>query len=148
MDGAVAPLALLRHGEPAGVEMAAADLVDERRVLDALLEAVRAAGPEGAALWQRDQRRRLPLDGRKAPRLGPVEAGDRPEQPPRVGMLRIVEDAVLGPLLDRAARVHDDHAIGDVGDDAHVVGDHDDGRVELALETLYELEDLRLDGDV
>ena len=38
--------------------------------------------------------------------------------------------------------------VGDVGDDAQVVGDDDDRGVELGLELPDEVEDLRLDGHV
>ncbi len=47
-------------------------------------------------------------------------------------MLRVVEELVERSLLDDAAGVHDDHAVGDVGDDAEVVGDEDDPGAGLA----------------
>jgi hypothetical protein len=63
-------------------------------------------------------------------------------------VLGVVEDLVLHPALDDAAGVHHHHAVGDVGDHAHVVGDEDDRRVEVALEPADQLEDLGLDRDV
>ncbi len=50
--------------------------------------------------------------------------------------------------LHRLALVHDDGAVGDLGDDTHVVGDEEDGHVLLLLQHLDELEDLRLDRHV
>jgi hypothetical protein len=40
------------------------------------------------------------------------------------------------------------HAVGDVADDVEVVRDEDVGEVEVALEVLQQVEDLRLHGDV
>ena len=57
---------------------------------------------------------------------GAVEPRDRAQQPPGVGMPRVVEDLVQRALLDDAARVHHQHAVGDLGDHAEVVGDQDD----------------------
>ena len=67
-----------------------------------------------------------PGDRRQPLRAVAVDARDRAEQPPRVGVLRVVEELVERALLDDAAGVHDDDAVGDVGDDAEVVGDEDD----------------------
>ena len=47
-------------------------------------------------------------------------------------------------MLDDLAAVHDDHLVGDLGDDAEIVGDHDDRHPELFLELVHQLEDLRL----
>jgi hypothetical protein len=52
------------------------------------------------------------------------------------------------PLLDDAARVHDDDPLGELGDDAHVVRDQHDRRRMVALEAPHQLEDLGLDRDV
>ncbi len=52
------------------------------------------------------------------------------------------------PLLHLVAAVHDQHAVGDLGHDAHVVGDEDDAHLHLGLEAADQFEDLRLDRDV
>ena len=52
------------------------------------------------------QRRRQARDRRQALRPRPVHAGDRAQQAPRVGVLRVVEDLVDRPLLDDAPAVH------------------------------------------
>ena len=44
--------------------------------------------------------------------------------------------------------MHDQHPVGDLGDDAEVVGDQDRRQAALAVEPLEQGEDLRLHGDV
>ena len=51
-------------------------------------------------------------------------------------------------VLDDPPGVHHRDLVGHLGHHAEVVGDHHDRRVELALQALDQLEDLRLDGDV
>jgi hypothetical protein len=59
----------------------------------------------------------------------------------------VVGGAAVGDL-DRLAAVHDQHVVGHVGDHAEVVGDDDDGRAELVLQPLDQVEDLGLHGHV
>ena len=59
-------------------------------------------------------------------------------------MLGRAEDLTRRPVLHRAARVHDEHRVGRLGDHTEVVGDQDDTHVELVLDLLDQLEDLRL----
>src|SRR5580765_2247114 len=77
-----------------------------------------------------------------------VETRDRPEQPPGVRVLRVVEERTLRGSLDHAARVHDDDLVRDVRNDSQVVGDQDHRRVELVLQAVDQLDDLRLDRHV
>jgi hypothetical protein len=63
-------------------------------------------------------------------------------------MLRPLEDVVAGGLLDRLARVHHQHVVGDLGDHPEIMGDHDDRRAELPLQVADQVEDLGLHGDV
>ena len=65
-----------------------------------------------------------------------------------IGMLRAREEADNAALLHDPAVLHDDHAIGHLGDYAHVVGDHHDRSVELALQFAHQLEDLSLNLDI
>src|SRR6185437_15984062 len=125
-DRRVADAALLVDREPAAVEVAlVVDAVLQLGLLEALLERMRAARAELAALREVDQRRRRALDGVQLLRLGPVEPRDRAEQAPGVRMLRVVEDVPLGATLDDPAGVHDDDLVGDLGDDAQIVRDED-----------------------
>ena len=59
------------------------------------------------------------------------------------GRRRLIERA----LFDDAAAVHHEDAIGDVGDNAEVVG-HEDDSVPLVAQLAQLLEDLRLDRHV
>jgi hypothetical protein len=51
-------------------------------------------------------------------------------------------------LLDLLSPIHDDHAIGDFGDDAHVVRDEHHGHVHLILQQTDQRKYLRLNGDI
>ena len=59
-------------------------------------------------------------------------------------MLRLREDLRGRPVLHDPACVHHHHRVRGLGDDAEVVRDEDDADVELALDLLDQLEDLRL----
>ena len=77
-----------------------------------------------------------------------VDARHRREELLRVRMLGVREQLDRGRLLDQLALVHDRHAVGEVGDDAHVVGDEDDRGAELVTAAAQQVEDLRLHGHV
>ncbi len=51
-------------------------------------------------------------------------------------------------LLGLAPGVHDEHAVGDVGDDAEVVGDQHDRGAEPLADVAHQVEDARLDRHV
>src|SRR4051794_4582941 len=95
---------------------------------------VSAARLEDAALRQPDWRRRIAGDGQEATADVHVHARDRGEQAEGIGHLGVAEDRVCWTSLDDARAVHHGHFVCDVRDDAEVVGDHDHGRAELALE--------------
>ena len=73
---------------------------------------------------------------------------DRSEQALRVRVRGCREDLCGRPLLDDLSPVHHDNAVGEVGNDAHVVRDEDDRGAEPVPQVPQELEDRRLDGDV
>ena len=78
-----------------------------------------------------------------------AEPRHRGEQLARVVRLRARRRCrSTGPSSTIRPCAHDDDAVGHLGDDAHVVGDEDDRRAELALQVADQLEDLRLHGDV
>jgi hypothetical protein len=56
-------------------------------------------------------------------------------------MARAGEDAVDRPVLDDAAGVHHDHAVGELGHHAKVVGDEEDGDPALAAQVVDQGED-------
>ena len=92
------------------------------------------------------------IDDREALRVGTAlhraEARDRGEQRAGVGLARRCEESRGRRLLDGVAVQHDDGAVGDLRDDAHVVRDEHHRHAFLVLQRLDELEDLGLDGDV
>ena len=52
-----------------------------------------------------------------------LELQHRADQHARIGIGRLVEDPLHRPVFHHLAVVHDEHVVGDFGDDAHVVGD-------------------------
>ena len=102
---------------------------------------------------KRQPRRRRQERRRRARNLDePVDVGleprQRAEQAPRVRVQRMLEELVDRSLLGHPGRVHHDDLVGDLGDDAEVVGDHDDRGAVVVLELVHQLEDLRLRRDV
>ena len=63
-------------------------------------------------------------------------------------MERVRVELVRRGDLDDRPEVHDGDAVGDVTHDREVVRDEEVGEVELRLERLEQVEDLRLDRDV
>ena len=63
-------------------------------------------------------------------------------------MARIAEDVLDRGGLDHFALVHHHDFFGHVGDDPEVVRDQQHRHLQLELQRLHQLQDLRLDGDV
>ena len=63
-------------------------------------------------------------------------------------MLRPLQHSLARALLDDAPGVHHGHMVGDVLDDADVVGDEEVGQAELALQLFEQVEDLRLHAHI
>ena len=120
-------------------------------MLVALLDAERAARREAAALRPVQRIGRRAFDRRQAllARRVAVEPRRRVEQRPRVGMLRIGEERLRWSLPRPLRRAYmTTTRLADVGDDAKVVADQDDGGAEIGVELAQQVQDLRLDGDV
>ncbi len=60
----------------------------------------------------------------------------------------MVVDLLVGADLGHLAEVHHTDPVRDVPDDRQVVGDEEVGQVELVLQSLHQVDDLCLDGDV
>ena len=121
---------------------------DVLRVAAPVLEEV-AAGPEVAPARAFVREGKLAGDGLQGGRvLVRGRQRDAAEQPVGVGMLRPREQRVDGPFLDHLARVHDEHPVADLQDEAEVVRDVDLGGAVLAADVGDELGDAGLDGDV
>ena len=74
--------------------------------------------------------------------------GHTGQQRPGVGVAGVVVDLIRGADLHDVAGIHDGHTVGDVGHDAEVMGDEDDGEVIFDPHLLQQLEDLGLNGHV
>src|SRR5881296_206628 len=142
---------LLRRGGR-GVQMARGEValphrVEPRFLVDAQLPRELASRMEAAAEWRVDQ------GGQKArdvcwQGLWAFDVRERADQIFRVRMLRVLVDVADAPAFHDLPGVHDRHRVARLRHDAEVVGDQDHREVELALESLEEFEDLRLDHDV
>ena len=75
-------------------------------------------------------------------------AGSGGDQLAGVGMFGVVVDLGRRARLDDLAGVHHYDAVGDLGDDAEVVGDEHEPHAHLVLKLLEELQDLGLHRDV
>ena len=118
--------------------MAGLDL-DERRLLDALLEGERAAVSEATSSRWPEQRRRgagnpdQPLLVVPDPHLR-----QRRDQESRVGVAGRFDDHARRRLLRQVTGVHDEDRVGDLVQDRDVVRDHDHALDEAALPELHE----------
>ena len=65
-----------------------------------------------------------------------------------VGMRGLMEDRAHRAGLDHLARVHHHYLVAELGDQAEIVRDHHDRRLQLAPELADQVDDLRLHGDV
>ena len=107
-------------------------------------------GGERAAVGELAQRRHAAGDLAQARRCRRCRraAGSRRAAPIVYGCCGVGEQLVDRRLLDLAAGVHHEHAVGDLGDDAEVVGDQDDRRAEPLADVAQQVEDPRLDRHV
>ena len=77
-----------------------------------------------------------------------ADARHRGEQPLGVVVVRMVEDLFHVALLHHMPAVHHHHLVGQVGDDAHVVGDDQHAGAELVLGQAQQIQDLGLHGHI
>src|ERR1700677_2679529 len=70
------------------------------------------------------------------------------EQGARIGMTRVGVDFVAGGDLDDLAQVHNRDALTNVLDHAQVVRDKEIGQLEVVLQVLEQIDDLRLNRNV
>ena len=119
---------------------------DEGHVVErALVDRNGATGTEAAAGRQRGQiRGRTGYRAQPLDRRGRIERRQRRHQADGVGMPRLGEELTDRRLLDDTAGVHDVDAPACLRDDAEVVADEEDRRLEAALEVDEQAEDLRL----
>src|SRR6185369_11823995 len=126
-----------------------ADVLKNRDLLVAAAgDGRNAPGMERATGGPIERVRNRPADrGELQPRHG-LDAWNRLQQGPGVGVLRVVEDLIDAALLDHAPQIHDYHVIGHLGHDAKVVGDEHDRHSPFPLKLPQQIQDLRLRGNV
>ena len=73
---------------------------------------------------------------------------NRRQQRLSIRVLRRTKDLLNAAGLYRLTAIHHQHPIGDIGHDAHIVGDKDHPHRHLLLQNGNELQNLRLDGDI
>ena len=124
-----------------------ADVVDggEARAV-VLAESAAAAAVDLAEVADREDRRRA-LGGASR-RGGSICARGGRSWRAGGGCRGALEDGVDGAHLDDPAVAHDRDLVGDLGDDAHVVGDEQHRHVVRDLQALDEIEDRGLGRDV
>src|SRR5439155_17320805 len=88
------------------------------------------------------------LDGDQLGLARLIDTRNRPQKSERVGVLGICEELLRVCPLDDVARVHDVNAVAQPGHDAEIVGDHDDGHVQIVAQSIQEIEDLGLNSDI
>ncbi len=109
---------------------------------------IRTARVKVAARGPVDEARRRTRDRHQLFLARAVEARDRLQQPPRVGVLRRSEQLLGGGRLDDPAGVHHGDVVGHLRDHTEVVSDDHDRHPQLALEAFHQRQDLRLHGHV
>lgn len=107
-----------------------------------------AAWREGARAGPREVVGHRPRHGVETRAALPVEARHAREQATGVGVAGLREEVVPLRPLDESAAVEDVDLVAQPGDDAEVVGDHDQGRAGLLDELAQQGEDLGLDRHV
>ena len=63
-------------------------------------------------------------------------------------MAGAVENIIRGAILHGLPGIHDQHFVADTGDNAQVMGDHDDGGIKVPLQFIKQRHDLCLYSDV
>src|SRR6478736_1296101 len=106
---------------------------------------LRAAGVEPAAVRWLDEVGWRPRDEVEP---GGRQRDRRAQQGAGVGVLRVLEHLGHAALLHDPPGVHHRDAVTGLGDDAHVVGDQQQGGLEVAAQVVEDLHDLGLDQDV
>ena len=129
-------------------EVARLELLERRHLLARLLDLEAAARRERALGRRAEHVPRRARDRHQPLPAAGVEPRDALQQPERVGVPRPREEPVGRAGLHEHAGVHHVHALAHARDDAEVVRDQDERRVEVGDEGLQQLEDLRLDRDV
>ena len=128
--------------------MVRADRTKRRFGVQAVVDHQRAARGERASGRQRHQGRRRTRDGHQPRAARGVQPGNRSQKPRGVGHPAVGIELLDGGGLHRAAGVHHQGPIGELGHHAQIVGDDQHGGVGDVARGLENVEDLRLHGDI
>jgi len=128
--------------------MTLVDLLHRPLPLRALRRRLRAARVEPAAGRRGDEARDLSFQMNVLISLPGVRYGDRRKKSLGVRMDRVLEQVLGVRVFDDLSCVHDRDAIADELDDAEIMGDEEIREMELLLQILQEVQDLRLHGHV
>ena len=111
----------------------------------AFQQRVRNRQPDGGLIGVGTSPSQADAAGRRAQ---PCHVGHGREQRACVGVRGLLVDLLAAAQLDDLAEVHDGDPLAEVPDHGEVVGDEDEGEVEVALQVPQQVDDLCLDGDV
>ena len=65
-----------------------------------------------------------------------------------IRMLGSVKNLLNAASFYRLALIHHQHAVGNIRHNAHIVGNKDHSHRHILLQHFYQLQDLRLNGDI
>ena len=85
---------------------------------------------------------------RAQPVVQMVERRDRLQEAFGIGMSGVADDVACRAAFDNRAEIHHRHLVGDLVDDAEIVGDEDHAHAQILLERAHQFQHLGLDGDV
>ena len=114
----------------------------------ALIDGQRTPWRERASRWQHHQRRRRTGYRHQPFAAGGTQARHRTQQPCGVGHPAIGVQALDAGLFNRAAGVHHQRPVGELGHHTQVVSDDQDASAGHIACGLEDLEDLRLHRDI
>ncbi len=106
-----------------------------------------AACCKGAAVQGACQVRRLAFNGEELFSLG-LQRGDRSLQGLVVGVAGLGKDGIGGTGFDDLPGIHDIDAVTKASHHSEIMGNKDDGHVELLLHLLDEFQNLSLNRDI
>ena len=149
-QGGLAATALAHHAQGLPLAHLEGDAVHGPQLALAAEQALSDGEPDLHVLGLDDDRGvgRHGGDHRSAAAIGTIQARNGVKQIAGIGGLRRREDLPHRAFLHVLAVLHHADAVGQSGDDAHVVGDQDHGRARLAAQLGHQVEDLGLDGDI
>ena len=134
----------------AGGTVRQSDIVEPWHFRSTAFERKGTSCAEATARRRIGRRRRIADHGDRAAewRVARVHGRRRAQEHPRIGMLRPLEQRIDRRKLHDLAEIHHGHAVGDVPHDAEVVAQKQHRQLQLLLQVLQELEDLRADRHI